>query len=56
MLVLSRKKNEVVNVGKDVVVKIVKISHGRVHLGIEAPQNVRILRAEAPRETPGEAA
>ncbi|MFO0943762.1 MAG: carbon storage regulator [Pirellulales bacterium] len=46
MLILSRKLNETVYVGNDVVIRVVKIKGNVVGLGIEAPNNVRILRSE----------
>lgn len=46
MLILSRKLNETVYVGNDIVVRVVKIKGNVVGLGIEAPDNVRILRSE----------
>ncbi len=46
MLILSRKLNETVYVGNDVVIRVVKIKGNVVGLGIEAPSNVRILRSE----------
>jgi carbon storage regulator len=46
MLVLARKKNERIRIGKDIILVVVEIEHGRVRLGIEAPQSYRILREE----------
>ncbi len=46
MLVLARKRNEAIHIGNDIVVKVIQCGRGTVRLGIEAPANVRVLRAE----------
>jgi carbon storage regulator len=46
MLVLSRKLGEKVQIGNDITVTIVNISGHRVQIGIEAPEDVCILRHE----------
>ena len=46
MLVLSRKTNEVICIGPNIYVTVLAIQGGRVRLGIEAPQDVPIRRAE----------
>ena len=46
MLVLTRKLNEKLVIGNDIVVSIVKIEGNKVRLSIEAPGDVRILRGE----------
>lgn len=46
MLVLTRKRNEMIRIGDDVVIKVIKTGKGAVKIGIEAPANVRVLRAE----------
>ena len=48
MLVLSRKLNESIKIGVDVVIKVVEIKGGVVRLGIEAPTSIRVLRSEIP--------
>lgn len=54
MLVLSRKPGESVVVGNNVRVFVVEVSAGVVKLGIEAPREVSIVRAELHREVEGE--
>ena len=56
MLVLSRKIGEKVVIGDGIVLVVKRILGQRVTLGIEAPQNVRIVRGELPRfdDPPGE--
>jgi len=46
MLVLSRKVNESIHIGSDVVVTVHSISPNQVRLCIRAPKDVRILRKE----------
>ena len=46
MLVLTRKKNEVIQIGQQIVIKVISTGRGKVKLGIDAPANVRVLRAE----------
>lgn len=46
MLVLSRKINEEIQLGKDIVIKIIAISDTQVRIGITAPSEVQILRSE----------
>lgn len=54
MLTLSRKTGQRITIGKDVVVYINKCSRGRVTLSIEAPADVKILRAELVPQEPEE--
>jgi len=46
MLVLSRKLDESILIGDDIVIKVIAIENGSVKLGIEAPKDVAILRSE----------
>lgn len=46
MLVLSRKVGQEIVIGDNVRITITKVSGNRVTLGIEAPQDLRILRGE----------
>lgn len=50
MLILSRKLNEVIHIGEGVFVKVLGIHGSVVKLGIEAPQDVNIRRAEIGEE------
>jgi carbon storage regulator len=46
MLVLSRKESQRIRLGDSIVITIVKISGDKVRVGIEAPDNVLVLRDE----------
>jgi carbon storage regulator len=48
MLVLSRKEGQRLVIGDRVVVKVLEVTGGRIRLGIEAPREVSIRRAELP--------
>lgn len=48
MLVLSRKVGERVNIGGNIVVVITRVKGNRITIGIEAPDDVRIVRGELP--------
>jgi len=60
MLVLTRKTNESIIIGEDIVLTVIEIRSDRVRLGIKAPKEVSvhrreiyeaIKRGEAPKET-----
>lgn len=46
MLILTRKKNETLRIGEDILVTIVDVQGDQVRLGITAPREVSILRQE----------
>jgi carbon storage regulator len=46
MLILSRRPGESLTIGDDVVVTVVGVSGNQIRLGITAPREVRVLRAE----------
>jgi carbon storage regulator CsrA len=48
MLVLTRKSKQQIRVGENVVITILKVKGQSVRVGIEAPQHVRVVRAELP--------
>jgi carbon storage regulator CsrA len=46
MLVLTRKRSEMIQIGENIFVKVIQTGHSTVKIGIEAPSDVRVLRAE----------
>ena len=46
MLVLSRKPGEQIYVGNNITITVVEIKGNRVRIGIDAPGDVSVLRAE----------
>ena len=46
MLVLSRKKDQSVRIGSDIVITIIEIRGDKVRLGFSAPKDVSIHRQE----------
>jgi carbon storage regulator len=60
MLVLTRKTNESIVIGEDIVLTVIQISRDKVRLGVKAPKEVSVhrreiyeafKRGEAPKET-----
>ncbi|MEO1924363.1 carbon storage regulator CsrA [Caminibacter sp.] len=50
MLVISRKENQKIKIGEDIELVIVEIGKNQVKIGIDAPQNIKILRGELVEE------
>ncbi len=46
MLVLSRRKNQEIRIGDDIVLTIVDIRGDNIRIGITAPQGVHVHRQE----------
>lgn len=46
MLVLTRKKDEMIQIGDSIVIKVIATGRGKCKLGIEAPSQVRVIRGE----------
>jgi len=53
MLVLTRKLMEKLFIGDDICVTVVRLDGGQVRLGIEAPREVAVVRAELLADRPG---
>jgi carbon storage regulator len=51
MLVLARKKNEVIRIGNDIVITVLDVRGSTVRLGFDAPRDVTILRGELEAKT-----
>lgn len=50
MLVLSRKIGERILIGDKIAVTVVKIGHGGVRIGVEAPAEMAVVREELATE------
>jgi carbon storage regulator len=50
MLVLTRKPNQAIVIGDDIRVVVVSVDRDQVRLGIEAPREVSVHRAEVYEE------
>ena len=46
MLVLSRKKDEVIRIGDDIKLMVIEIRGEKVRIGIQAPKDVPVHRQE----------
>jgi carbon storage regulator len=46
MLVLSRKPGEAINIGSGITITVVEVKGSRGRVGIQAPDEVPVLRAE----------
>lgn len=46
MLVLTRKTGERFFIGKDIVITIIRITPSSVRVGIDAPEDVNVVREE----------
>lgn len=45
-LILSRKQRQVITIGPDITITILEVKGNAVRVGIDAPKDVLILRAE----------
>ncbi len=46
MLILTRKRDDSIKIGEDIVIRVMRTARGSVKIGIEAPASVRIVRGE----------
>lgn len=51
MLVLTRKLNETIIIDGDICITVLGIRGNQVRIGIEAPEQIRVLREELCQET-----
>lgn len=50
MLVLTRKQSQMIQIGENIVIKVIQTGRSSVKIGIDAPSNVRVLRGELSEE------
>ncbi len=46
MLILTRKAGERIKIGHYITIVVMEIQHNRVQLGVEAPKDIQVDRAE----------
>lgn len=46
MLILTRKRSEMIRIGDQIVIKVIRLGRSSVKLGVAAPADVKVLRAE----------
>lgn len=46
MLVLTRKQSEKIRIGNNITITVIRMKGKSVRLGIEAPNNISVLRGE----------
>ncbi len=46
MLILTRKEGESINIGDNIVIKVVETGKNSIRIGIDAPKDVTVLRQE----------
>ena len=51
MLVVTRKKGQVIEIGKDIKIMVVDVIGKQVRIGIEAPKEIKIFREELNERT-----
>jgi carbon storage regulator len=56
MLVLTRKSEQKILIGKDIVITILRVYGDQVSIGIDAPKEMRIFREELVKDSVAETA
>ena len=46
MLILTRKSGESINIGSDIIIRVLEIKGNQTRLGIEAPRHIAVHREE----------
>ena len=54
MLILTRKKNETIHIGEDILITIVRVSGSSVRIGVSAPRELPVLRIELQKDELGD--
>ncbi len=44
MLVISRKENDKITIGQDIVLTVVRVQGNQVKIGIDAPKEIKVWR------------
>ena len=52
MLLLSRRTGETIQIGDDITVTVLQVNGNQVRIGINAPDDVKIMREELVKEKP----
>ena len=55
MLILKRKRNEVIRIGDNITIKIAEIRGDNVYIGIDAPKDIPVHREEVYQQIKEEA-
>lgn len=53
MLILTRKVNEQIYIGRDIIVQVVRVKGERVRIGVMAPPDVPVMRSELLKRNTG---
>lgn len=48
MLVLTRKRDGVIRIGENIVIRVIRTGKSSVKIGVDAPADVRVVRGELP--------
>ena len=46
MLVLTRKRDGMIRIGEDIVIRVIRTGKSSVKIGVDAPAHVRVVRGE----------
>jgi carbon storage regulator len=46
MLILTRKKQDRIHIGEDIIIEVIAIQGDRVRIGVSAPKDIRVDRHE----------
>lgn len=46
MLILSRKVDEKIKIGDNIIITLIEVRGDQVKIGVEAPKNVKVFRQE----------
>lgn len=52
MLILSRRKDQVIRIGNDIQVMVIAVQGKYVRIGIDAPKDMRVIRQEIEEPRP----